>query len=119
MPINGNGKSAKRPSLRSCNHFSSSALYKRFAKGVATGLMEAAIAFAKTTQAKVFVLFGDRPIYAGHGFRSARNIITYTSFDHARTGDVITRDTRSLMVLPLKEATWDDAAPIDLLGWKF
>ncbi len=88
-------------------------------KGVATRLMEAAIAFAKTTQAKFFVLFGDRPIYAGHGFKTARNVITYTSLDYARTGGVITRDTQALMVLPLADEFWDETASLDLVGWNF
>lgn len=88
-------------------------------KGVATELLKAAISFAKTTQAAFFVLFGDRPIYAGHGFEVQDNMVTYTSLAEARTGLVITRETQALMVLPLTDQRWDAAAPLDLLGWNF
>ncbi|SMX40247.1 GNAT family N-acetyltransferase [Octadecabacter ascidiaceicola] len=88
-------------------------------KGVATQLLKAAITFAESTQAKFFVLFGDRPIYAGHGFITVGNVITYTSLDYAKTGQVITRETQALMVLPLTDQPWDEAAPLDLLGWNF
>ena len=88
-------------------------------KGVASGMLQSAITFAKTTQAKFFVLFGDRPIYAGHGFETVSNTITYTSLDNARTGEIITRGTQALMALPLTDQHWDETAQLDLLGWNF
>lgn len=88
-------------------------------KGVATQLLAAATAFTRTTPAVFFVLFGDRPIYAGNGFVPYRNSVTFVTMDGARTGSVETGVDNCLMVLPLTELAWDDTAPLDLLGCKF
>lgn len=88
-------------------------------KGLATQLLSAATAFTRTTPAAFFVLFGDRPIYAGNGFAPHRNVITFITLDNARTGGVETGVDESLMVLPLTDLAWDGTAPLDLLGDKF
>jgi predicted N-acetyltransferase YhbS len=88
-------------------------------KGVATHLLEAAIAFIRTTPAAFFVLFGNRPIYAGNGFEQHRNTLISISLEGAKTGGVSTAEGGGLMVLPLTDQRWDGAALIDLLGHKF
>lgn len=88
-------------------------------KGIATMMLDAAVAFARTTPADFFVLFGNRPIYAGNGFEAHSNIITYLTLDGAKTGVLKTATDGGLMVLPLGEKPWDSAAPLDLLGHKF
>jgi len=88
-------------------------------KGVATDLLDAAIAFVRTTPAAFLVLFGNRPIYAGNGFEKHRNTLVSISFEGAETGKVSTAENAGLMVLSLTDQQWDGAALIDLLGHKF
>lgn len=88
-------------------------------KGVASQLLRSCINFAISTPARFFLLFGNRPIYAGHGFVSVSNPLTAINLDGARTGGTKTTATHDLMVLPLTDEHWDSAAKIDLLGHKF
>jgi predicted N-acetyltransferase YhbS len=88
-------------------------------KGIASTLMSAAIAEAKMSPAAFFVLFGNQPLYAASGFALKTNDIRHTSFLGARTGDTVTETKEGLMVLPLGDDIWDDAAVVDLVGYTF
>jgi len=88
-------------------------------KGVATKLLRAAIDEAYATPARFFLLFGDRPIYAAHGFVPMPNVITYLTLDGAHTGAIKTGADGGLMVRDLGRGAWDGGAPLDLLGHKF
>lgn len=84
-------------------------------RGLAGALLAEAIALAKASPAEFFLLFGDRPLYAGAGFRPMRNTILWCEMRGAITGQVTREPAESLMVLPLK-GTWDETAQLDLLG---
>ena len=88
-------------------------------QGLASVLMNAAIDEAKASFADFFVLFGDRPLYAGSGFRRVPNDAIYVTMEGARTGEVVERSTQALMVLPVGEKSWGDAVVVDLMGHKF
>jgi len=88
-------------------------------KGIATALLHAAIAFTRTTPAAFFVLFGNRPMYAGNGFVRQSNTLTYFSLIGAKTGEKKDSADGGLMVLPLTDQPWDEIAHVDLLGHKF
>jgi len=88
-------------------------------KGVATAMLDAAIAFTRTTPAAFFVLFGNRPIYAGNGFVHQPNLVTYFTLVGAKTGDIKTGQDAGLMTLSLTDRQWDKTAHLDLLGHKF
>ena len=88
-------------------------------KGIATALLLETIAEARKSQAVHYLLFGVRPIYAGHGFRSVPNVVTHVDMHGAHTGEVATSEDSSLMVMELRGVHWDDTAPVDLLGHLF
>ncbi|ROU01278.1 GNAT family N-acetyltransferase [Histidinibacterium lentulum] len=92
---------------------------ERRGEGIASRLMEAAIAEARAMPAEFFVLFGDRPLYAGAGFEAHRNVLRFVDMEGARTNGLEHRRQGGLMVLPLGDAVWDGAAEVDLLGWLF
>jgi len=88
-------------------------------QGIASALMKAAIKEAHASSATFFVLFGNRPMYAGNGFEAHSNEQIATQLYHAKTGKVVTGPSDSLMVLPLKDQQWNPTATIDLLGFTF
>ncbi len=88
-------------------------------KGIAGHLITAAIAEAKAMRAQFLILFGDRPIYAGRGFITQPNTLTYLALDGAKTGAVATGVDDGLMVMPMAETAWDPVALVDLMGHKF
>ncbi len=88
-------------------------------RGIASALLKEAIKIAKDSAAQFFVLMGDRPIYAGHGFFAAGNPMTYTELYGASTGAVVTKVSSDVMVMPLTDLAWDADAPVDLLGFSF
>ncbi|PYE84319.1 GNAT family N-acetyltransferase [Pseudoroseicyclus aestuarii] len=91
----------------------------RRGEGIAGRLMEAMLEEARAMPADFLLLFGDRPIYAGHGFVPAPNPLRWVEMAGARTGWVAEGSERGLMVLPLGARAWDDDAPVDLLGHLF
>ncbi|SLN63334.1 GNAT family N-acetyltransferase [Roseisalinus antarcticus] len=91
----------------------------RRGEGIATRLMDAAIAEARATGADFFVLFGDQPLYAASGFVARSNTLRFVELDGARTGQVQEAKRGGLMVLPLGVVAWDSDAPVDLLGHLF
>jgi uncharacterized protein len=88
-------------------------------KGLAATLLQAAIQRAKDSPADYFLLFGTAGLYAGAGFRKVSNSLTYLELTGAKTAQVRQEGAESLMVLPLREAAWDDTAELDLLGGLF
>lgn len=88
-------------------------------RGIATQLLQAAIAFTKATPAAHFVLFGNRPVYSAHGFVAQPNGMTYLTLEGAKTGELRTGNHDDLMVLQLTDQPWDATAHLDLLGHKF
>ena len=88
-------------------------------RGVASALLGEALAFARETPAAFFVLFGDRPLYAGHGFVRQPNRMRFVAIHDGRLIDVREDTDDGLMVLPLGELTWDVKAEVDLLGPMF
>ncbi len=85
-------------------------------RGAASALLKHAMADARSSRASFMVLFGNRPIYAGHGFVSKPNLVRFVGMDDCRTGEIIERRFDSLMILPLRDDVWDDDATVDLLG---
>lgn len=88
-------------------------------QGIASALLKHAIRISRKTQARFLLLFGVRPIYAGHGFREATNDLTWVAMQGMRTVEVETRPARAFLYLPLTDERWDNDAPIDLLGPTF
>ncbi len=88
-------------------------------KGIASALLQAAIAEARQSQAVHLILFGDAKLYAAAGFRPVHNKMRYTVIRNARTLRTQTAKADSLMVLPLRGTLWDDAADLDMLGHLF
>lgn len=88
-------------------------------QGIATSLLGEAIATAKASPAQFMLLFGTAGLYAGAGFRPARNPTTYVEMHNARTGPVKAETAETLQVLALRGAAWDGDAALDLLGCLF
>ena len=88
-------------------------------RGVASALLGEALAFARETPAAFFVLFGNRPLYAGHGFARQPNRMRFVAIHDGRLIDVREDTDDGLMVLPLGELPWDVKAEVDLLGPMF
>lgn len=84
-------------------------------RGLAGALLAEAIAVARASPAEFFLLFGDRPLYAGAGFRPMRNVMVWCEMGGAVTGQITREAAQSLMVLPLR-GDWDATAELDLLG---
>ncbi|MBS1301882.1 GNAT family N-acetyltransferase [Loktanella sp. SALINAS62] len=88
-------------------------------RGIAAALLQEAITVSRQSLADFMVLFGDRPMYAGHGFLRANNTLSYTLLDDARTQGIKTRVDEGLMILPLRDAAWNFGAHVDLVGHLF
>lgn len=84
--------------------------------GIASGLLKVAISEARASRSEFFLLFGTAPLYAAAGCRKVGNTMTWIDLTGARTGEIHREPADSLMVLPLGGATWDETAPLDLLG---
>jgi hypothetical protein len=82
-------------------------------------MLTAAIAEVERTQAKFFILFGNRPIYAGRGFEVASNRVKYTDMTGANTVAISLTSDSDLMVMAMGDEPWNGALPVDLLGSKF
>jgi predicted N-acetyltransferase YhbS len=88
-------------------------------RGIASALVQAAIAEAKLSPAPFLLLFGDAKLYAAAGFRPVRHKLRSVAMYWARTLRTQSRQSDSLMVLPLTDAQWPDVADIDMLGHLF
>ena len=82
-------------------------------------MLTAAIAEVKQTQAKFFILFGNRLIYSGRGFEAASNRVIYTDMTGANTATISLTSDNELMVMAMGDEPWSGALPVDLLGSKF
>ena len=89
---------------------------ERRGEGVAQALVSRAVQQARESLAEFVLLFGTAGLYGGLGFRPAANLLRHVRMDEGRTLSVGTARGADLMVLPLREAAWDEAAPVDLLG---
>jgi predicted N-acetyltransferase YhbS len=88
-------------------------------QGIAAALLQRAIDAARASLSTHLLLFGTAGLYAGAGFAAVTNPMTYLDLTDGRTGEVRTERAESLMVLPLRDARWDKAAPLDLMGHLF
>lgn len=88
-------------------------------KGVASALLKEAITFSKTTQAAFIVLFGNRPLYAGHGFENKRQPIRFVRLNDAKSGTVENGHAQELMVMQILDIEWPDDADVDFVGHLF
>ena len=88
-------------------------------QGIASRLLDAAIAEARASVADFFMLFGVAPLYAANGFRNQPNTITCVDMRGVRTGDLRQRKNEGVMVMELGNLAWDPTAPIDLVGFPF
>ena len=88
-------------------------------KGLATTLLQAAIADVQQSMASFFLLFGDQPIYRAAGFVEKQNKLRFTACQNVRTGEIKDAASDGLMVMPLSDLDWDDSATIDLVGHAF
>lgn len=88
-------------------------------KGIATRLMDVMLAEARAMPADIVMLFGNRPIYAAHGFVPKSNPTTSLDLTDRRINGTKSGPPSGLMVLPLTDTPWDDTAPLDLMGNKF
>ena len=91
----------------------------RRGEGIAGRLLAEAITVARDSPAAFFLLFGDAPLYAGHGFEPQGNPLRYLHMDGAVSHGMRDSGPDGLMVLPLRDAAWDGSALLDLLGDKF
>ena len=76
-------------------------------QGMATRLLQVAIAEARSSPAQFLLLFGTARIYSSAGFRRIPNHIASIGNDG------------SLMMLPLKNQVWSDTCDLDLKGPAF
>ncbi len=88
-------------------------------RGLAAGLLQAAIAEARASQAAYFLLFGDAALYAAAGFAEVQNPMIYVEMDGAQTGDVKREAAEVLQVLAMGAQPWDGAAELDVMGALF
>ena len=91
----------------------------RRGKRIADAMLTAAITEVERTQAKFFILFGNRLIYAGRGFEVASNRVKYTDMTGANTAATSLSSDNELMVMAMGDEPWIGALPVDLLGSKF
>lgn len=84
--------------------------------GIATALLQAAIARARATQAAFILLFGNRPIYERMGFLPKTCTIRYLAMEGGRVTQIQARVEPATRIFPLREIAWDDAALVDLAG---
>lgn len=88
-------------------------------KGIAAGLLQAAIAEGRNSPAQFVILFGTAQLYAAAGFRTVHNMMRYVDMTDAITGQVEKGTAKELMVLPLRDKPWDAGTMIDMLGHLF
>ena len=85
-------------------------------KGVAAALLQVAIAEAKASPAEYLLLFGVAKLYNAAGFRKVSNKMAHVAARGTRAIRIVSAGDDNLMVLPLRDQLWPDAAPLDLRG---
>lgn len=88
-------------------------------RGLASRVVEAAIAEARRSLAEFFLLFGSAKLYAAQGLVAVNNPLTWVDLGGGASGPVKQGAGEGLMVLELGDRGWDATAPVDLLGHKF
>lgn len=88
-------------------------------RGIATALLDAAIAEGRQGPAQFVLLFGDAALYHAAGFRTVGNMIRFVDMTGAVTGGIEKGMADSLMVLPLRDRPWDAGTMVDMLGHLF
>lgn len=91
----------------------------RRGEGIATVLLDEAIAAAERSWAEFLLLFGAPGVYRAAGFRPVANVMRRVEMAGRVTGAVVEEPAAALMVRPLTGVEWGDATPLDLLGAKF
>jgi predicted N-acetyltransferase YhbS len=85
-------------------------------QGIASHLLQKAIAAAKASPAEYLLLFGQAGLYAAAGFQNAPNPLAHHVTKANRVARVTGKADHALMALPLRDTPWPDAALLDLLG---
>ena len=88
----------------------------RRGQGLASGLLQVALAEATASPAEYVLLFGTAKLDLAAGFRPVPNPLIWVEMRDAVTRRIHHAPADSLMVLPLRGQPWDDTAPLDLLG---
>ncbi len=85
-------------------------------KGIAAALLQTAVAEAKASPAEYMLLFGVAKLYAAAGFHKVSNKMAHVAAKGTRAVRVVSAGDDNLMVMPLRDRPWPDAAPFDLRG---
>ena len=85
-------------------------------KGIASGLLQAAIAEAKASPAAFLLLFGVAKLYPAAGFLKVANKVAHIATKGPRTARVISNGDNNLMMLELGKQRWLEGALLDLRG---
>ena len=88
-------------------------------RGIAATLVEAALEETRLAHADAALLFGTASIYARAGFQTVTNPTTLIEMHAARTRTIEMIHAPHLMVCPQGDFAWEEAAPLDLGGFKF
>lgn len=88
-------------------------------QGIAGHLLQTAIEVAQDSPAQFILLFGTAGLYGGAGFRTVVNKLVHVEMEGAVTDAVHGVASEHLMVLPLRDTSWDEDATLDLLGNRF
>jgi predicted N-acetyltransferase YhbS len=85
-------------------------------RGIASDLLQAAIARARISPAEYMLLFGEAGLYAAAGFVPVSNRMSHVVTQGRRVARVVSTGDDKLMVLALRDMVWPDAAALDLRG---
>ncbi|NDU99576.1 GNAT family N-acetyltransferase [Pseudoroseicyclus tamaricis] len=88
-------------------------------RGIASALLQEAIAEAKASPARFFLLFGVAKLYPAAGFRPITQNLRLLGMDGARSLRMVHSRADDLMVLELRGEAWDEDKPLDLMGGSF
>ena len=88
-------------------------------RGIGAALVEAGLEEGRAAGAGFALLFGEQPIYAKAGFVTMSNPIVRVAMYGAQTEEIVRERAEHLMVQPLGDEAWDEAAELDLAGFTF
>ncbi|MBM1220489.1 GNAT family N-acetyltransferase [Ponticoccus sp. SC2-23] len=88
----------------------------RRGEGIASMLLDRAIAEARETKADFFVLFGTALLYPAAGFRAVGNPVRFLRIEGGRSIDIEEGPSSDLMVLEMRDRAWPSDLQVDLLG---
>lgn len=91
----------------------------RRGEGIATKVLRAAIAEARSSPAPFILLFGTAPLYAAHGFRNVGNPLRFLGPGPAAMTEICEERAHDLMVHETGGRAWPETATVDLLGRRF